>query len=369
MSLQLGKVARAGLFKKVKLRVMNTLLLRRGAAVAVVAGLFVAARFVASWRPHKIAHLSFQRGDSLGGPNARLSGDGRFLLLRPFTQSGEKLLVWDTATWKLKRQVPMSTDGLVGGAAAYDVSPDGQQLVALRALAPANILTPTGAMTGHNLGVVSSLDGSNARALDKPGGATARFLDGDARFSRDGSQIWATSSSWLLVWNAASGQQIRFSALSSPTDVHWGSCEAVLSPDARIVARSDAAHLTLWDVRTKPRLLGAPTIGFHPVFSPDSRRLLYCANGGHTLVCADAATGRTMWTTTSDRAARNLIWSRDGRAVFALAPPQILAFSASTGEPLGARRVLPAVQILPAPENGHVWFLDINAGLWSQRVY
>ena len=110
-------------------------------------------------------------------------------------------------------------------------------------------------------------------------------------FSPDGMTLASVSSGGTVqLWDLATGRQVG-EPLAANSDSSFG---AVLSPDGKILAGSNAGAVQLWDVATR-RPIGHPLIGTSPiwpaVFSPDGKTLATGSDDG-TVQLWDVATRR-----------------------------------------------------------------------------
>ena len=121
-------------------------------------------------------------------------------------------------------------------------------------------------------------------------------------FSPDGRMIAGgiNESEVICIWDAATGEQLRFMKENAPNGFHWVNTVA-FSVDSKILASgSEDGNLYLWDVETGQRLkalVEATENIFSVAFNPDGRTLA-SGNAGNTIRLWDIATGEKLETLT-----------------------------------------------------------------------
>ena len=121
-------------------------------------------------------------------------------------------------------------------------------------------------------------------------------------FSPDGQMIAGgiKASEVICLWDAATGENLRFMRENAPNGLHWVNTVA-FSPDSKILASgSEDGNLYLWDVETgrKLKTLTEATENiFSVAFSSDGKTLA-SGNAGNTIRLWDIATGEKLKTLT-----------------------------------------------------------------------
>ncbi len=121
-------------------------------------------------------------------------------------------------------------------------------------------------------------------------------------FSPDGQMIAGgiNASEVICLWDAATGENLRFMRENAPNGLHWVNTVA-FSPDSKILASgSEDGNLYLWDVETGRKLkalIEATENIFSLAFSNDGKTLA-SGNAGNTIRLWDIATGEKVKTLT-----------------------------------------------------------------------
>ena len=119
-------------------------------------------------------------------------------------------------------------------------------------------------------------------------------------FSPDGRMIAGgiNESEVICLWDAATGENLRFMKENAPNGLHWVNTVA-FSVDSKILASgSEDGNLYLWDVKTG-RQLKALTEATENIFSVDfssDGKTLASGNAGNTIRLWDIATGEKLKT-------------------------------------------------------------------------
>ena len=192
------------------------------------------------------------------------SSDGSQL----FSGSTDAAKVWEVATGRELRNLPMSGRGHIAGVA---ISSNGGWFAA-------------GDAVDQNVRLLPANDGQAIRTLSGQIGSVTGLA-----FSPDAS-ILASSSHEIKLWDVVSGKEIRTLA------GHSLSVSALaFSPNGRLLASGSEDHsVKLWDAATGLELktfTGYDRQVFGVAFSPDSR-LLASASGNSTIKIWEVNTGR-----------------------------------------------------------------------------
>jgi WD40 repeat protein len=265
-----------------------------------------------------------------------LSCDGQLLA----SQAGKVVCLWETATGKQLRQIPLPGDQAVGvGGLAF--SPDGQTLAWAGSIrtdkTAANALHLWNVATGRKIRTLEDPNALSfsALAFSPDGKLLATGLSERAvviwevesgkelhrlpalafvysvAFSPDGKKLAAcrdmffekrngvflpgAGNDFLFMWDTATGQEIR------AWEGHkGGACSIAFSPDGQLLASVGVKDKTLrfWELATGKEIRSLPDFGvtgrflppFHLAFSPDGK-VLTLGNQQPMIRVADALTG------------------------------------------------------------------------------
>jgi WD40 repeat protein len=269
-----------------------------------------------------------------------LSSDGK----RAASGSTDKTIkLWDAESGRIIR----TFSGHTGGIAGLAFSPDNRRMASCSADKAIKLWdVETGreirTLTGHGefvnsvkfspdgRRIVSSADDKTIKIWEVETGKVIRTLSGhsdevwDVLWSSDGKLIASGSKDKTIkLWNAESGQLLR--TLTG----HSGSVyDIVFSPDAkRLVSCSgEDKTIRIWETETgRPvKTIQAEVDEFFSLaYSPDGKRFasgaLYAGedDGGDHIKIWDAETGAESKTIWENGTITSLIWTPDGRRIFA----------------------------------------------------
>jgi WD40 repeat protein/mono/diheme cytochrome c family protein len=156
-----------------------------------------------------------------------------------------------------------------------------------------------------------------------------------ATFSRDGSlALLASADRSVRLWDVEAGRELRRFV------GHAGSVWSVaFSPDRKFAASGSAdTSVRLWDVETgneRARLDGHGALVIAIAFSPDGKRLL-SASLDHALILWDIETGKQIRRITGPKFVNALLFTPDGKQVFAAADRAIHLLDLSSGREVRA---------------------------------
>ena len=139
-------------------------------------------------------------------------------------------------------------------------------------------------------------------------------------FSPDGQMIAGgiNASEVICLWDAATGENLRFMRENAPNGLHWVNTVA-FSPDSKILASgSEDGNLYLWDVETGKKLktLTEATENIFSVAFSNDGKTLASGNAGNTIRLWDIATGEEVKTLTGHTNwVFSVAFSPDGRTL------------------------------------------------------
>ena len=139
-------------------------------------------------------------------------------------------------------------------------------------------------------------------------------------FSPDGRMIAGgiNESEVICIWEAATGENLRFMRENAPNGLHWVNTVA-FSPDSKILASgSEDGNLYLWDVETgnKLKTLTEATENIFSVAFSNDGKTLASGNAGNTIRLWDIATGEKLKTLTGHTNwVFSVAFSPDGRTL------------------------------------------------------
>lgn len=172
-----------------------------------------------------------------------------------FSPDGTRLAVggWDGAVWDLASDEQVFT---LGGhtSSVHDVafSPDGSRLV-----------------TASGFGEVRVWDMTSGEEVLTP--ASRGEIVVAVAYSPDGARLVSIADNHpaIIVWDATSGE-----AITELTGYTAYMRDAVYSPDATRIATTTSSHVIMWDAASGEQLLTVPGQSRVIAFSPDATRLL-----------------------------------------------------------------------------------------------
>jgi WD40 repeat protein len=264
--------------------------------------------------------------------------------------------LWDAATGAPRGVL---TGGPPGGVYSLALSPDGKTLAACNAdtsitlwdLAGRRVLHTLKGHTGLARRMFFTPDG---KTLISPGGdggpgdghvifwdvatgtQSARFKADEkwvvgAALSADGETLFTSGEDWAVhIWDVAGRKELH--QIPRPAGHHLS--PIALSPDGKTLAGTGKEGIRLWDAKKgrEIRQLGTPHSGARTlVFSPDGKKLFADELG--TIVCLDVATGESRRLEGHSDSINNLTFSPDGKTLASVSQDQsVRLWDAATGK-------------------------------------
>lgn len=158
-------------------------------------------------------------------------------------------------------------------------------------------------------------------------------LGGKVALSKNAKLIFSTGNNVGILWDRATGRQLRSFIAKSP--MHY----AAFSPDARLVATTGGmvdegeGSLLLWDVATGKRIRNFEGACFSPVFSPDGKIIAArCSHGEISLFDTESGQFRIKYAA-HDIGTSSIIFSSSGHTLVSGGEDKIVKqWDASSGK-------------------------------------